>query len=951
MSDKYNLPKSRKLPDLEKEALKFWKNNKIFEKSVEERPQENSYVFYDGPPFISGLPHYGHLLGSIAKDLIPRYWTMQGKRVERVWGWDAHGLTVENKVQKKLGIKHRKDIEDYGLEKFTEACYDYTSEVSSEWKWYIDRIGRWADMENAYRTTDQSYIESVIWAFKQLYDKGLIYKGVRTSLYCTVCGTPVSNFEIAMDNSYKEVRDPAIVVKFRIKDKGRFENSYVLAWTTTPWTIPSNRALVVDPEAKYSLVDYNGIDYIVASKRVENLFEEDEFKIKDEFFGTELLGLSYEPPYTFFAANENDLKIYSYKDMVNMEEGTGIVHSAPGFGDIDTEMGRHYDLTIMLALNDEGHFLPGDKGKNPFEGDFYKKANKLIRQDLDERHLLFSDKTISHRVPYHDRCDTLLIHRAQPSWFIDIQSIKDDMLKNADFINWVPSDIKEGRFKHVLKTAPDWCISRSRFWAAPMPVWENESGDRVVVGSKEELESLSGQKVKDWHRPYIDEITIEKDGEVYKRIPEVLDCWFESGSMPYSQYHYPFENKQKFEQNFPADYVVEYIAQVRAWFNVMHRMSTALFNKHPFENVICTGVIAGNDGRKMSKTYGNYTDPQEVLENYGGDSLRLWLMGSPLMVGRNASFDETEISNKQKNVLNILWNSLRYFVLYANKFEWDFSDSVDSEDILDIWIKTRLEETQKIVQDNLEAYTIPPAVEALESFAGDLSRWYIRRSRNRISEGNEKALSTLYFVLLKFAKVAAPIIPFITENIYQVLRSDDDPISVHLCKYPSLSKDFLLNNKGVLKNMESDREVVSKVLSIRDKEGISLRQPLSDFKTTDIVNYPDIVKDEVNVKEIQYVGDIMTELPENYVKDESSTVALNTKITEDLKIEGEKRNVIRNIQKARKKAGLGIGELVRATIPDTDLHRKMLKQYKENIKENVDAVDLDLGSSYDVEKV
>jgi len=951
MSENFKLPKGEKLIDLEETILKFWKENHIFEKSVEQRSIDNSYVFYDGPPFISGLPHYGQLLCSVAKDLIPRYWTMKGKRVERVWGWDAHGLTVENRVQSKLGIKHRKDIENFGLEKFTKACYEYSSEISGEWGWYIDRIGRWVDMENAYKTIDRTYMESVIWAFKQLYDKDLIYKGVRTSLYCPVCGTPVSNFEIAMDNSYKEVEAPAIIVKFKIKGSGELGGAYVLAWTTTPWTIPSNRGLVIDEKQNYTLVTYNGKKYIVASARLSKVFKDKDNKVEKEFLGEELLGLSYEPPYDFFAASENDFKIYSYEGMVTMNEGTGIVHSAPGFGDIDTEMGKHRGLTMMLTLDDEAKFLPGDAGKNPFEGIYYEKVNELVLEDLTKRNLLFSNEKILHRVPFHDRCDTLLIHRAQPSWFVDVQTLKEGMLENNKAIKWVPAAIKKGRFEHVIKTAPDWCISRNRFWATPIPVWESEDGDRIVIGSISELEELSGQKVEDLHRPYIDEITIEKDGKLYKRILEVLDCWFESGSMPYAQFHYPFENKEKFEANFPGDYIVEYIAQVRAWFNVMHRMSTAIFGTASFKNVICTGVLAGDDGRKMSKTYQNYTDPKDVLQTYGGDALRLWLMNSPLMVGENASFDETEIKVKQKNVLNILWNSFKYFVLYANKFDWNPSQKENSDHPLDLWIRTRLEETQAIITKNIEDYVIPPAVQAAEDFVDDLSRWYIRRSRGRISRGDCAALTTLYKVLFKFSKIAAPIIPFISESIYQSLRDTKDPLSVHLCDYPTLDKDLLDFHKDMLIKVASDRDIVSKVLALRDRESLGIRQPLNDFITKVPINYLEIIKEELNVKDIKYSDKSFEDLLDCYVVDESSTIALNVKITEELKLEGALRNLIRNIQKARKKGGMSLGDKAKVTIPTDRVHEKLLEKYSDEISEAVNAVELSLGSDYAVEKI
>ena len=745
----FKVPENKNIPEIENDILRYWKDNNIFERSVSERSIDNPYVFYDGPPFISGLPHYGHLLGSIAKDVIPRYWTMKGKRVERVWGWDAHGLTVENRVQKRLGIPSRRNIEEYGLEAFTKECYNYTSEISAEWEWYIDKIARWVDMKNAYKTIDIDYMESVIWAFKELYTKGLIYEGVRTSLFCTTCGTPVSNFEIAMDNSYKDVEDPSIIVEFPILNEGNFKDTIVLAWTTTPWTIPSNRGLVVDEKEDYVVVSFNDKKYVVAEKRLlpvlielKNVTESD-FKVLEKFKGLELIGLEYQSPYNIFSRSPKDYFVYSYKDMANMEDGTGIVHSAPGFGEIDTEMGYNYGLRIMLTIDDEGKFVEGDAEKNPFLGMFYKKADRYIREDLQQRGLLFYDGRVTHRFPFHDRCETLLIQKAQNSWFVDVNTLKPAMLEHNEKINWVPEHLKEGRFKQVIETSPDWCISRSRFWATPMPVWRSEDGDTIVVGSISELEELSGQEVTDLHRPYIDEIVINKEGKKYQRIPEVLDSWFEAGSMPYAQLHYPFENKEKFENSFPGDYIVEYIAQVRAWFNVMHRLSTALFDSHAFKNVITTGVMAGNDGRKMSKTYGNYADPREILETIGGDALRLYLMNSSLLVGENANLDEVELRNKSRNVLNPLWNSLKFFLIYAEYYNWqpNFEGTPQSKNVLDIWIMARLQETIKVFTENIEKYLIPSAVQALEDFIDDLSRWYVRRSRDRISSGDQRSSS------------------------------------------------------------------------------------------------------------------------------------------------------------------------------------------------------------------
>lgn len=942
------MPKDAKsLPEMEEEILSFWKREKIFQKSVEKNPIENSYVFYDGPPFISGLPHYGHLLCSIAKDVIPRYWTMRGKRVERVWGWDAHGLTVENKVQARLGIKNRRDIESFGLEKFTQECYKYTKEVSAEWGWYIDRIGRWVDFENAYKTIDQTYMESVMWVFKSLYEKGLIYEGVRTSLYCVTCGTPVSNFEVAMDNSYKEEQDPSIIVKFKIKDSDKFENSFILAWTTTPWTIPSNRALVVDPKESYVLFkSLGGENCVVAEKRL-GFVKEKVAEVIYTFGGEYLLGLSYEPPYTFYSHKKGEFKVYEFENMVSMEEGTGIVHCAPGFGDVDTQMGRYYGLTIMQTVDEEGKFIEGDAGTNPFAGLFYLKANEKIIEDLLLRKLLFSNEKIIHRVPYHDRCNTLLIQRAQNSWFINIQTLKDSLIKNNEDINWVPDHIKEGRFKLGILQAPDWCISRNRFWATPMPVWESEDGDRVVIGSIKELEELSGQRVKDLHRPYIDEITFTLNGKVFRRRSEVLDSWLEAGSMPYAQVHYPFENKEKFERSFPGDWIVEYIAQVRAWFYVMHVLSTALFGTKSFRNVICTGTLAGSDGRKMSKTYGNYTDPKEVLQKYGGDALRLYFLGSPLMVGENANFNELDIKNKLHRTLNPLWNSYKFFETYAFYYGWKVESRNLGSNKLDLWIRLRLAETIKQISQSLESYTTPPAVRALEDFVDDLSRWYVRRSRERVSNGDKEALSCLYEVLFYFVHAVAPIIPFLAESIYKGLQVFDTSLSeesIHLRSF--LDYDFSLEEgKKILDDMSSAMRVSSFILSARAEAKIAVRQPLANVKIYNMPKlsdfYEQLIMQEVNVKSLVWLTDESNEF----------RIELDTSLTEELKVEGWAREMIRSFQDLRKEKGLVVGQKIEATYPQTLENEKAVQALGEEIKNKIGATVLKPGSEFSISLV
>ncbi|PIR42976.1 hypothetical protein COV24_04960, partial [candidate division WWE3 bacterium CG10_big_fil_rev_8_21_14_0_10_32_10] len=626
-------------------------------------------------------------------------------------------------------------------------------------------------------------------------------------------------------------------------------------------------------------------------------------------------------------------------------------------GEIDTEMGRQNDLTIMLTIDDEGKFLPGDIAKNPYEGMFYKKADKYITEDLIKANLLFKNERITHRFPYHDRCNTLLIQKAQNSWFVDLQSIKKQLLEKNENINWVPKHLKHGRFAKGIEQAPDWCISRNRFWATPMPVWESDDGDRIVISSIKQLEELSGKKVIDLHRPYIDEITITKNNKVYKRRSEVLDSWFEAGSMPYAQIHYPFENKEKFEKNFPGDYIVEYVGQVRAWFFFMHVMSTSLFNSNSFKNVISTGVMAGNDSRKMSKTYGNYTDPKEILKNVGGDTLRLYLMSSPLMVGENANFDDTELKNKSRNVLNPLWNSAKYFLIYANSNNWNAKNIEESNNILDLWIKIRLEQALWEFSQNIEKYQVPNAVRPIEEFCDDLSNWYVRRSRDRISQGNTKALSTLYSVLLKFSKGAAPLIPFITEKIYENLQkqsSNNALESVHLEYYPEVSKPSTQNNV-VLKKMQMVRNIASVGNSIRKEHDLPIRQPLNTMYvllSEELGSeYLNILKDELNIKNIVLTTKLQT--AKNLVEKEEKNikVVLDINISEELMLEGYLRDTMRDVQNLRKNAGLQVGEKINLVLQETPKNSQLLEKYQSEIKDKVDALTISLGNETRIEKV
>jgi len=907
-------------PALEEKILDFWKKNKIFEKSIKQRSKNNQFVFYDGPPFVTGLPHYGHLLGSIAKDVIPRYVTMKGKRVPRVWGWDCHGLPVEEKTEKKLGLKNRRDIEKIGIDKFINECRKYVSKTSAEWNWYIDHIGRWVDMKNDYRTMDLKYMESVIWVFKQIYDKGLIYQGLKTLLYCTRCGTPVSKFEIAMDDSYAMMKDPAVTIKFKIKE-GKFKNTFIakhqtvfiLAWTTTPWTLPSNRALVVDKEEKYVQIKVDGQKdlLILSKKRLKISLAEKEFKILDEFKGEKLIGFRYEPLYTFFPSNKKDFKIYHYKNMVSMEEGTGVVHSAPGFGEIDTEMGKHFGLTLMFGVDNEGKFV--DEVKK-WAGVYVKDADDKIIDDLEKRNLLFKKEIIVHRYPYCYRCETPLIYKSVKAWFINIQKIKKKMMVLNKNINWVPNYLKKGRVDYTIQEAPDWCISRTRYWATVMPVWQCEKcGEIKVVGSIKEIEenSVKKEKVLDLHRTGVDNIKFKcsKCGGLMSRIPEVLDVWFESGSMPYGQKHYPFENKLVFEKTFPADYISEYTGQIRAWFYYLHALSTVLFKSHSFKNVIVSGVMTGTDGRKMSKSYENFPDPKNLLQKHGGDALRLYLMGSVLMLGRDMNITDGEAVKEQvKTVLLPFWNSYRFLVTFANLHHWQ-SPSIPKtskpKNILDCWIASRLNQFNQSFSSFMDKYYLPQATHLIKGFVDDLSKWYIRRSRDRFIDGDKKALETLHKTLVTFSKIIAPIAPFITEEIYKNLTDKD---SVHLQDWP------IINDKLIDKKLEAQMTLVQQICELghseRKRSNIKVRQPL---KQLSIINYQlsindqllSLIKEELNVKKVTVRSG----------KDELK-VKLDTQITPALKAEGRARDLIRQIQSLRKKKSCRLDQQITVTAPD-----------------------------------
>lgn len=864
-----------------------------------------------------------------------------------MWGWDCHGIPIEERVEKKLGMKNRRDIEKYGINKFLTACATYVNEVTSEWEWYMDKIGSWCDMKHPYRTMDKDYMESVIWVFKTLYDKKLIYQGTKTLLYCTRCGTPVSKFEIAMDDSYKNMEDPAITVEFPVTTEGSFKGVRLLAWTTTPWTMPSNRGLVVDKHAEYVLFEYENKKYIVAEKRLDAVIGSRSIKKIKIIKGTQLLGLSYKPPYDYIPANENDFKVYSYEAMVTMDEGTGIVHSAPGFGEIDTEMGKKHGLTIMLTVDDEGKHI--DKITD-FKGIYVKDSDSLIIEDLKKRGILFDTKKIVHRYPYCWRCQTPLIQRSVKSWFLNVQDLKKLLIKQNKSINWVPEHLREGRFRYTIETAPDWCISRTRYWATAMPVWECDTcHEREVFGSIGEIEKRSGQKVNGLHRNDVDHILFpcHTCRGMMKRIPEVLDCWMESGSMPVGQLHYPFENKDLFEETFPGDYIIEYIAQVRAWFYYMHVVANAVFKKNSFKNAVVTGVMMGTDGRKMSKSYGNFPDPKKTLLTYGGDAIRLYLMGSPIMAGEDVSFDEIDLKNTIASVINPLLNSTKYLEIYANSAGWIPGKAQNSKNIMDRWIKARLVKFHKEFEGSLSLYHIPQAVHEVAPFLDDLSTWYIRRSRTRFVNGDVEALSTLYEVLVRFTKLCAPLIPFVTEELYQgLVRPFDKKAkeSVHLENYPKL-RALSTSERKLIEQMMIVRHIASIGLSLREESKLKLRQPISEirFSCGEKLSHV-LVKtlcDELNTMNAfsvsnREISKLKAKKGWVIAEDAGINVALMTELTQELKNEGHMREIIRQVQNARKQSGLKIGEKTKIVIVSANPAVESLIAGK--MKEFVDAV-------------
>jgi len=870
----------------ELKILEFWKKDKTFKKSLKKTEGKKEYIFYDGPPFATGLPHYGHLLASILKDAFPRYHTMQGKHVNRVWGWDCHGLPIESIAERELKIKSKDEIEKMGVKKFNDFCRSCVLKYTGEWEHVIDRIARWVDFKGGYKTMDKSYIESVWWAFKQLHEKGYIYEGEKILMYCPRCSTPLSKSEIAMDNSYKKVKDKAITIKFKLKG----ENVYALAWTTTPWTLPSNLALTVNKKIEYAYVKdkSDGTTYLLAKDLIEKYFRnKEEYSIEKIVKGSELAGEEYEPLFPYFSKLKNAFK-FLVADFVTAKDGTGIVHTAPAFGEDDYAVCKENEIEFVQPVDAQGKFT---KEVKDFAGQYIFDTNDKIIDFLRAQNKIVKTEKFEHEYPFCYRCETPLMYRAIPAWFVNIQKIKKKMLSLNKKINWYPEFLKDGRVSHTIQTAPDWNMSRNRYWATAIPIWKNKKGDIMVIGSIEELKKYAVKFPKgeiDLHKDYLDQVQLKgEDGTIYTRIPEVLDCWFESGAMPFAQFHYPFENKEFFEKHFPAQFVVEYIGQVRAWFYYMIALSAILFDKIPFENVLTTGTILAEDGSKMSKSKNNFVDPMIISEKFGVDALRFYLLASPLMNADNFNFSEKGVEEIYKKVILLLNNTLNFYEPYKEgKIE-----EPKSKNIIDKWIIARLNQLINNYTKYFEEYNTIKSCNEIREFVDDLSTWYIRRTRDRFNSGDKDAIKTLGFVLENLSKVCAPVMPFISEEIYQNLHGEKE--SVHLQDFPKANMKKV--NSELIESMKLTREVVSLALKERDRAQLPIKQPLAKvdiFGTKISEDYFELIMEELNVKEIQLN------------KGKEISIKLDTNLTPELEAEGFAREISRKVQAFRKELGL-----------------------------------------------
>lgn len=909
---KLNFQERVSLPELETEVLGFWDDVDAFSRSITERPADKPYVFYDGPPFVTGSPHYGSILGSIAKDVVPRYWTMKGYRVERQWGWDCHGLPIENMIEKELGLNGKREIEAFGIKEFNDACRSAITEIDATWEVIIRRIGRWVDFKQSYKTMDLNYMESVWWAFKELHDKERVYAGKKVILYCPRCGTPLSNFEIAMDNSYVDVTDQGTTYKFQVA-----ENIYLLAWSTTPWTKIGTMALAVHPDLEYQAVKQSENIYWITSTRVAAYFGED-VEILRTLSGQELAD-EYEKFTPHFEYLDNETSEKSYRivvdEFVTADTGTGIVTLAV-YGEDDYRVMQAHDIPLYDYVDDRGR-LDQTIMNDAWAGRDIWEVSPEIDADLEARGLIFHTEDYTHSIPVCYRCSTRLYYAPLPAWFIDVQSLKPELLAQNEKINWYPDHLKYGRFAKGIESAPDWNISRSRYWGTPMPIWEGQDSDgntlRRVIGSMEELKTWAVHpeqvaNLTDIHREFVDSIEVWVDDErtiAGTRTPEVFDVWVESGSMPYASRHYPFENQEQFNESYPAQFVSEYINQTRAWFYTMHVLSVGLFGQPAVTNIHNTGVILAADGSKMSKSKKNYTDPTLLIDQSGADALRLYLMASPVTKAENLAFTDADVETLRKRVLNIWWNVFAFYQMYQPE-SWQ-PGTPEPEHIMDRWILARLTELRDEMTDSMDHYDITRSSRDLMAALDDLSTWYLRQSRNRLRANttDEQAWNTFHHVLRTFALLAAPIVPFITEVMYQNLAPTAD--SVHLDAWPEAQP---WANKELPAQMKIARMVVEAGHAQRRAQQLKVRQPLATATVASPVTQPHkdvlaVIQEELNVKSIEWSEGA-----------ETLTVTLDTTLTPELIEEGRARELVRQVQQLRKDAQVALDEQVHVTLPD-----------------------------------
>ncbi len=923
------------LSDVEEQIMEVWQKENTFVRSVENRRDGEHFEFYDGPPFANGLPHYGHVVSSIVKDAIPRYKTMQGYNVPRRFGWDCHGLPAEMKAEQDLGLGSKADIEKYGVKKFVDYCRSSVTEFTKEWESYINRIGRWVDFDNNYYTMNQDYMESVIWAFKKLYEDGLVSEDYKVMPYCHVCETSLSHFETRQDDSYRDRVDPAVTVRFPLES-----GETLLAWTTTPWTLPANLAVAVNKDVQYSVLEGKGERLVLATTALDRYQEElKDYKEVAKKKGKDFVGARYEPPFDYYLGHENS-HVVMHADFISDEDGTGIAHEAPGFGEDDQKLCEEHGIKVVVPVDKQGNYTDEIKafaGQNVFD------ANENVIEALKARGRLFRLEEYTHSYPHCWRTDNPLIYRAVASWTIDVPKLKDKLVANNKKIRWIPDNVKEGAFGKWLEGVRVWNVSRDRYWGTPIPVWKTDDGELIVCGSVAEIKdkAVDPTKVTDLHKPTIDEVVLKtKDGKLAYRVPEILDVWFDSGSMPFAQHNYPYGDKERFIH--PADFIVEYVGQVRGWFYTLHVLATALFDEPAFTNVMSHGVILGSDGRKMSKRLGNYPDLQHVFDVYGADALRYYLFESPILRGETVSIDESAIKDAQRNVLMTFWNSYKFFKTYSEVDNWQSPDNISrpkSENVLDVWVLARLEQTTELLTDSVDKYEIPKGLRELRLFIDDLSNWYIRRSRRRFwkSESDDDknaAYDTLWFALVKVSQLLAPWSPFISDYVYRdITNASKLPDSVHLTDWPEKVK----YEEDVIENMAMAREVIAEALSQRAGAKIKVRQPLESVEITTTKplhsGLKQIIEEEVNVKSA------------NLNVASSSSVKLNIKLTEELRHEGYMREVIRHIQNHRKKAGLNVEDRIELSLTGDDELLTALKSYETVIAKEVLATSVGQGNS------